>query len=610
MIAPTHPLHRLRRWILVAGLIVQGSVAGATGEPSPHERIDFWQRNYTAVTPKNDLRVARAQDIFRRLVRVAGRRPGVEPRLHVILEDPAQSSLPIAIPDGWVVISRRVIDFCYRVPQRGKDRLAFVLAHEIAHHMENDFWHVKFFQALETYQQGSGNRKLLGEVREIAALTNKVLAKELRADELGITYLAMAGFDPRAVLGDDSALDFFREWISMLDPGRLGARKARTHPEPSQRVITVRARLRQVADQTELFHLGLMFFRAGDYARAAWAFDEFRRYFPGREVHHNLGAAHHQHALRLWRPLATRRNEPLFKLSVAIDPLTRAFRNTRGSNNSATQQFEEHIAAAIEQYEVAINQDPDYLLAYRNLGSAHIIRGDPYKAIAVLQDALKIAPGDAAVLNNLGVAFYHAKNPAEAHDYLVKARAADSSFDAPLFNLAILAHQRGDANEASRYWREYLESDPTSDWASIARDRYGARTDSAPRAAVTPSVTESLAGLEIGAYENEIPKSWGRPVSRVFHLESARARVAIYPNGLKTVSLGDEIRIITATPSYKGTTRRGVHIGQTRQDVERQYGAPSMVVTTTTGEDLMYLNHGVTFSLQENRVASWLLYWD
>jgi len=595
--------------VLVGLLLAAGSGAGDATEPNPRERIDFWQRNYTAVTRESDPRVERAQQIFDRLVRIAGRRPGVEPRLYVIREDPI-ASLPIAIPDGWVVTSRRAIEFCYRAPKHGDDRLAFVLAHEIAHQLEDDFWHMKFFQAIETYEKRSGDQKLLSEVRRIAALTDRVLAKELRADELGITYLAMAGFDPHAILGDAESGDFFQEWIAMLDPARLGPQKVRTHPEPSQRAATVKARLRQVAEQADLFDLGLLYYQAGDYPRAILAFDEFRRYFPGREVHHNLGAAHHQMALRLWRPLAEQRGEPLFKLSVSVDPLSRAHGATRGSPEGAARAFQRHIAVAIERYQTAISQDPAYLPAYRNLGSAYIASGEPYKAIAVLQDALKLAPRDAAALNNLGVAFVHAKIPAEARSHLDGARKADAAYDAPLFNLASLAHQQGNADEAARYAKMYLERDAGSDWAGIARSRFGAGAPSAARAQDASSGPEALAGLEVGAYDNEVPAAWGEPLTRSFRLEATPLRLARYPNGLMTVFQGDEVRLIAAGRSYSGTSRRGIRVGQTRQDVEARYGTPNQVLATTAGENLSYPSQGVSFSLREGRVTSWLLYWD
>jgi tetratricopeptide (TPR) repeat protein len=598
---------RTRAWV---GLLVAAwAGAAAAAEPNPRERIDFWQRNFTAVEAESDPLVARAQQIFTRLVRIAGRRPGVEPRLHVVREDPV-GSLAISIPDGWVVLSRRVIEFCYRAPQLGDSRLAFVLAHEIAHHLEDDFWHMKFFQAIEIYQKQSGDQQLLGEVRRIAALTDKVLAKELRADELAISYIAMAGFDPRAVVGDAGSGDFFQEWIAMLDPARLGPQEAGTHPEPSQRAATVKARLRQVAEQAELFNLGLLFYQAGDYARAILAFDEFRRYFPGREVHHNLGAAHHQLALRYGRPLADKRGEPLFKLSVSVDPLSRAYGATRSPRESPSRAFERHIDAAIERYQTAISQDPAYLPAYRNLGAAYVAKGEAYKAIAILQDGLKLAPRDAAVLNNLGVAFVLAKNLAEARSHLGGARKVDPAYDAPLFNLASLAHQQGSAEEATRYGTMYLERDAGSDWAGIARSRFGIGAAAGARAPSAPPGPEPLAGLEIGAYDSEVPPAWGTPLTHSFRLDAASTRFARYPNGLATVSHGEEIRLIVATASYAGTSRRGIRVGQTRQHVEAQYGAPGQILATTAGESLLYPSSGLTFSLREGRVTSWLLYWD
>ena len=70
----------ITRWnfictILILWLAMTGAAAKST-VPNPRERIDFWQKNYTAVTAETDVRVARAQEIFARVVRAAGHRPG------------------------------------------------------------------------------------------------------------------------------------------------------------------------------------------------------------------------------------------------------------------------------------------------------------------------------------------------------------------------------------------------------------------------------------------------------------------------------------------------------------------------------------------------------
>lgn len=593
-------------WILVGGMVLLASGSAPAAAPNPRERVDYWRSNYTVVT--SDPRVSRAQKIFDRLVGAAGQRPGVEPRLLVIAENPANVSLPIAIPDGWIILSLRTLDFCYRVPAYGDDRLAFILAHEVAHQMEDDFWHMKFFQAIEALGARANERQVLTEVRDMARQTDKTLARELRADELGMTYAMMAGFNPEAILGD-AGTDFFKEWVATLDPARLRAAPvARTHPEPAHRVAAVKARLHQVSEQAELFQLGLLFYQATDFRNAVLAFEEFRRYFPGREAQHNLGAAYHQLALQQWRPTGDR-NEPIFKLSMAIDPLTRAKGSVRASAGDTAQSFQHNIGLAIENYRRAIAQDATYLPAYRNLASAYIVRGEPYQAIAILQEALKFAPNDAAAHNNLGVAFFYAGNVREALDHLNRAHRADPDYDAPLINLGSVAQREGNADDANRHWRRYLDRHPDSDWATVLRARYPQLAPSKKSPRAPGDGPETLLGVEIGTYEKELPKAWGTPTARVVQL-NAPLRATKYANGIATIAQDGEIRWMSALPAYQGTSRRGVRVGSTRADVEARYGAPTYTLATTLGESLVYPAHGITFNTQEQRVVSWLLFWD
>src|SRR5262245_5761657 len=129
----------------VATMIV--GLAGSAATAQPRERLEYWRTKYQEFTPTADPRVARAHAIFRRLVEVAGRRAGVVPRLLIIASDPWDLALPIALPDGGIVLSKGVLEISYRDPARGDDRLAFMLAHEIAHQLNDDFWHLRFFQA-------------------------------------------------------------------------------------------------------------------------------------------------------------------------------------------------------------------------------------------------------------------------------------------------------------------------------------------------------------------------------------------------------------------------------------------------------------------------------
>jgi Zn-dependent protease with chaperone function len=114
---------------------------------SPQESLTFWRSNYDTPDPSSSPQIAAAHRydtpdpssspqiaaahrVFERLLRVAGSRPGVVPRL-LVIED--KSLRVIALPDGGIVLSTGAIDLCYAAADNTEDRLAFVLAHEIAH---------------------------------------------------------------------------------------------------------------------------------------------------------------------------------------------------------------------------------------------------------------------------------------------------------------------------------------------------------------------------------------------------------------------------------------------------------------------------------------------
>jgi len=77
-------------------------------------RLDFWKANYSELSSADDPRAAKAAAIFRRVVDAAGKRGGVVPALFVVKDAGAAVPLAIALPDGGIVISRQVLDICYK----------------------------------------------------------------------------------------------------------------------------------------------------------------------------------------------------------------------------------------------------------------------------------------------------------------------------------------------------------------------------------------------------------------------------------------------------------------------------------------------------------------
>jgi tetratricopeptide (TPR) repeat protein len=576
------------------------------------ERVDHWRKNYEELRPTEDPHAARAHSIFQRLLHTAGKRPGVVPRLLITKNDPLNITLPVALPDGWIVLSKGTLDMAYHDPTRGDDRLAFVLAHEIAHQLKDDFWHLKFFQAIAvSTTQDPQRRKVLEEVRDI--VVEQVLAKELQADEQGIVYASMAGFNTNAIVTEDDQVNFFAAWVRALEPRRSsGIPQDRAYPTTKQRAEVVKARLKQILDKTEVFKVGLWFYQAGNYPRAILALEHFLQFFPSREVYHNLASSHHQLALQyhgLWRSDA---GAVPFKLSLAVDPVTRAstisLRGSAGHGKSPAELFRDHLDRTIEFYKTAISLDPSYVLSYNNLGCALLMQDDAYKAIATLQDALKIAPNSPEALNNLGVAFFYAENPRQARAHLARARELSPAYDAPIFNLGRIAYAERQVAEAQRYWTTYVQLDPASPWADLLR-KWVLLPSPSPVPSSARQTVENILGLAVGAFENDIPRSWGAPRTTVrIPLEQEPFKVAVYPHGMTTLSQDEEILMIVALEGYRGKSAREVAIGSAGTDVFAHYGRPSRILQMTQGESWVYDAQGIAFQLRDGTVVSWLLF--
>jgi tetratricopeptide (TPR) repeat protein len=585
---------------------------GSAALAQPKERLEYWRTKYQELTPTRDPRAARAHAIFQRIVQVAGTRAGVVPRLFIAASDPWDLALPIALPDGGIILSKRVLEICYQVPELGDDRVAFMLAHELAHLLNDDFWHMRFFQAVEASSAKTQvSPEFLEEMQRSAGMTEHVLARELQADERGIIYAAMAGFNTHAIVVDSPQVNFFVDWIRTLDPRRIGGVAAgQLRPTAQERAEALRAHLRRVANTTALFQVGLWFYYAGDYPQAILAFEDFRAFFPGREVHHNLAASHHQLALQAYE--AWKKDLPVFPfhLSLTIDPLTRASRiylegPTRGGASGPTDpatMLRHHLDQAITWYREALAQDASYTPAALNLGYALMVRGvhaktrglnaDFAEAVTILLRALERDPTSPEILNNLGVALWYVERPNQAEAYLTQARTLAPTYAAPVFNLGQIARaERRDAN-ARHYEHVYKQLAP--------------QPASGPPAATQGS--EQVMGLAVGQLEDRVPQLWGKPEPREFHLKGKRLAVATYPAGLMTLAQDREVRMIQVREGFLGTSARGITIGSTAREVLARYGSPSRRLELAQGESWGYDAHRLAFQLREGRVISWLVF--
>ena len=340
----------MRRWVfcgMIALVAAQFMIKSSVdAETLPVNRAEYWRKTYGEL-PKDDPCVKKAEAVFQRLLRAAGSRPGVTPQLVMLKGEPWNRPLPIALSDGSIILSPKALERCYRISKRidaskwGKDskcgddskwgdnRLAFVLAHEIAHLLKDDFWHLRFFQAIEGAKShvSQAKRAELEKLRRQAgSVADKVFERELQADESGIIYAAMAGFQTHAIVTEDDQVNFFADWILDLHPlDILNITPGRGHPSPSQRAENVKASPVSSTRSSGPISDGVGGFTK--WVNTNWLSTHLADscpQFPSREVYHNLAASHHRLALQYAALQKGLLSEPLFHLSVAIDAGTRA----------------------------------------------------------------------------------------------------------------------------------------------------------------------------------------------------------------------------------------------------------------------------------------------
>ena len=133
---------------------------------------------------------------------------------------------------------------------------------------------------------------------------------------------------------------------------------------------------------------------------------------------------------------------------------------------------------AVEQFQRAIEVDPNMLDASFNLAVTYQKLGLHMKAIPVLRDLTTRSPRLPAYHFALGYSCFHAGNFAAARNEFVRTLEIDPTHRRALFSLAVVHERRGERDEALRRWNEYLELHPEGEWAAEARERRGALLDS------------------------------------------------------------------------------------------------------------------------------------
>lgn len=537
----TSPASRAARGVALTVVLLGLAATAAAQAPPLRESPLAESRRVLAIQGQrygtlgdDDPMTVRAREVFGRIVRAAGQRPGLALELYVL---DTTRVIAESIRGGLIVFSRGFLDLT-----RGDDNaLAFIVAHEVAHLVRD---HHGILESLGVLGAGVAASSLGANDHVVRAYR----AMELDADRLGVLFAALAGYRAAAAvpilvtLTDRAGPDLF-------------------HPNPAERAAAIGTTIADVTDHVEVFHLGLFLIGAGRYLEAARVLEHFLALFPSREVLSAVGVAYHKEALRYAPPAP-------FRHLLVIDAATRA-PSTKGTG--AHPSFRPLMDRAVHYYRLAVDADPSYAPARNNLGAAFLDLGDTSMALGHLNRAVTDDGTLAAALNNRAVVFATVRDPRAAEtDWLAAARLAPGIRQIAL-NLARLYESQSRPDDAAR-------------WAARAGG------DDAPAAPVTP---ERLGPLAPGAPATAVREWMGEPGVRQIAVPlgagSPDLTLVIFARrGLAVAVQNGVIEAVGVLPAATVTTSRGLRAGDPAARVSTLYGR---AVTTDGVQALSLLGY-------------------
>lgn len=175
------------------------------------------------------------------------RRPGAEeqfrktPVTFTVLDSPVINAM--ALPGGYIYVTRGMLSHL-----NNEDQLATVLAHEIAHitarHAARQAWQQKLGQGL-LFGGALLGQGVLGlpaqDILNLGGMAAQLLflrysrEDELEADQLGVEYSSLAGYDAREAISFFQTLNRVQEKEGQGMPNFLS-----THPNPGDRIERIR----------------------------------------------------------------------------------------------------------------------------------------------------------------------------------------------------------------------------------------------------------------------------------------------------------------------------------------------------------------------------------
>lgn len=292
-----------------------------------------------------------------------------------------------------VSVDKYLFVICRTFGKDSLNALSVVLSHELAHYYNEHNFCTDFAFAIRNKNEVFSKKvKLIDKSQKIIY--------ETQADDKGLFYAAIAGYEPFEV--QPKLLDAIYTQYQLKD--------AEGYPTKAQRKEIAKNALLKAKRLYETFTLGLKYIQEKNYDKAIEAFNTVNNNFPSRENYNNLGIAKTQQALDLKEPNTIEKASPeRFLYPIEIENKSRLNKEITRSLDDSSEEMEQLLKDAQNDFQEAIRLDPNFTKGYVNLACVMDLLGDPEGAISIITKQLlpKEERDSVDAKRILAIAYFH-----------------------------------------------------------------------------------------------------------------------------------------------------------------------------------------------------------
>ncbi|WP_297516453.1 M48 family metalloprotease [Flavobacterium sp.] len=297
-----------------------------------------------------------------------------------------------------VTIDAYLFTICRSFGKDSLNALSVVIGHELAHYYNEHSFCTDFAFAIRNKNEVFSKKvKLIDK--------NQKIIYETQADDKGLFYAAIAGYEPFEV--QPKLLDTIYTQYLLKD--------ADGYPTKVQRKEIAKNALLKAKRLYETFTLGLKYIQEKNYDKAIEAFNTVNNDFPSRENYNNLGVAKTRKALDLQEPNTIEKASPeRFLYPIEIENKSRLNKEITRSLDDNSEVIEQLLKDAQNDFQEAIRLDPNFTKGYINLACVLDLLGNYPKSIGTIFDLTKEQQNSIEAKRILAIAYFHDKQENKA----------------------------------------------------------------------------------------------------------------------------------------------------------------------------------------------------